>query len=134
PPDTSRTRCGSSMPNPIGVPKGSTRTEYGKRPVDKVRVVVRQPDDAGVLAEPRVLSASEATGGGHGPLEGFLLRPLTVEEAQDLRVAEGPTGGEPVTQPGPLQTAHFVDEPVGPHAFHPPPNPLVEHRARHVQS
>src|SRR6476661_9504039 len=96
-------------------------------------VVVADPEDAVVLAEPRVLAAGELPGAGHRARDRLLLGDLAGQEGEDLLVAQRPARGRPLPQPLRLEPPHLVDEPRGPHAVHPFLDPLVELRSRTVE-
>src|SRR5699024_704478 len=84
------------------------------------------PVDAGVAAEPGLLSAGELT----GPDDRLLLRlgggQFPVEVTTDLGVADGPGCGSALGQPGLEQAAHLIDPALVPHEFDAGGDALVE--------
>src|SRR6476469_2412442 len=85
-----------------------------------VGVVVRDPDDARVLAEPAVLASGEPTGAGLGLLDRLGQRPVAGEEADDLSVADRPLGGEPVREAAVEEGLDLLHEARREQLVHPP--------------
>src|SRR5262245_60134528 len=112
----------------------SDRGDRRERLVEQLRVVVPDPDDARVLAEPRVLAAREPPGRLGGALARLLLGELTAELGDDLAVADGPRRGATLGQAVVEEVAHLLDEAAGEHGVHSDRDALVERLAVDVDT
>jgi hypothetical protein len=89
-------------------------------------VVIGQPADPRILAEPGLLPACKLPGTDHGQISSLRFTDFAVEIPQHLPIPERPRGGEAGAKAGFLEPSYFIDEAGGPHRLHPGGNPRVE--------
>src|SRR5215218_7002328 len=86
---------------------GPRRPGLPVRSRHQVRAVVRQPEDAYVPAEPRLLPTREPTSGSDRQIPRLRLADLTIEEALHLLVPQRARGGHALTKAGAGEPAHL---------------------------
>src|SRR5450631_3720244 len=105
-----------------------------ERALDQVRVVIPQPVDARVGAEPRLLAPGEPAGRGDRVLDRLLGAEGAVEVCKRLAVAESPARCSALTQAGRVQTTHLFEQARVPHLMNPGIDTCVELRPRDQQA
>ena len=93
---TLRLAAGLSIPSGTGATIASTASTAR---VEPVRVVVGDPGDPRVLAEPRLLAPGEPAGGRRGPLDGLVAAELAGEVGRAPGGSRSRGRGRPLAQP-----------------------------------